>query len=102
MLVSDGIIRIIQVNSTYIFATFALDSFNSYFLSLLLMKNKKILYKAMQIILLLSILSINTCKKEECKNCYKVGTNGQISGSGEEVCGEASIRRLEYQGYICR
>jgi hypothetical protein len=67
------------------------------------MKNRKILYKTMQVfILVASMMSNISCEEEVCETCYKIGPNGRTSGKGEEICGEASIRRLEYQGYVCR
>ena len=58
------------------------------------MKTKKLLYKALSVLLFLSMLSFTSCEAFYCEKC----TNGTDS---VWECSQHTIEQLESQGYTC-
>jgi hypothetical protein len=54
--------------------------------------------------LLVSMLIFNfiSCKKEICKDCYRVDVNGIVLGTKIHVCGDEGISHLQSRGYLCK
>jgi hypothetical protein len=53
-------------------------------------------------LLFLFIVSFNSCKKEICKDCYRVDSNGIVLSSKTRMCGDQGISHLQSRGYLCK
>jgi hypothetical protein len=63
----------------------------------------KVLRKVFYCIVILFLLTANSCEKKEiCMTCYRVDSNGIVPGTGTKMCGEDGIKHLRDRGYLCQ